>query len=61
MLRDLLTELERGAMKLSSAMFQASGDGELSADGDQAETQANSEAKLNQLLKSALKDVKTKN
>ena len=61
MLRDLLTELERGAKKLSSAMFQASGDGELSADGDQAETQANSEAKLNQLLKSALKDVKTKN
>ncbi len=61
MLRDLLAELERGAAKLSSAMFQAPGHGELSADGGQEETPADSEARLNQLLKSALKDVKTKN
>jgi molecular chaperone DnaK len=60
LLRDLLAELKSGATKLSSAMFQASGDGDLMADGGQRETPADSEAMLNQLLKSALKDVQTK-
>ena len=60
MLRDLLAELENGAAKLSAAMFQAPGDGDLRADEGQEETPADSEARLNQLLKSALKDVKIK-
>ena len=61
MLRNLLAELESGAMKLSSAMFQTSGNSDPLADEGQEETPADSEARLNQLLKSALKDVKTKN
>ena len=57
MLRDLLAQLEKEAARLSSAMFNAPGNVDLQADHGQEPTQADSEARLNQLLKSALKDM----
>ena len=59
-MRDLLAQLENGAAKLSSAMFNAPGNAELQANEDPETAQANSEARLNELLKSALKDVEIK-
>ena len=56
-LRELLEQLEAGASKLMSAMFGASEDIELNSAEDQEGMQADSQAKLNRLLKSALKDV----
>jgi molecular chaperone DnaK len=60
LLRDLLALLESGSEKLSTAMFNAPGDVDLQADEGEAETQADSEARLSRLLKSALKNVENK-
>ncbi|HTY61508.1 MAG TPA: molecular chaperone DnaK [Acidobacteriota bacterium] len=59
-LKDLLAQLENGAAKLSAAMFNASDNINLQTEGSGEETSAESEAQLNRLLKSALKDVDIK-
>lgn len=59
-LRDLLAQLEKGAARLSSAMFNAPENVDLQANQDGGTVEEDSEASLNRLLKSALKDVDIK-
>ena len=57
MLRELLAQLENGAAKLSSAMFNAPGNGDLQANGWSEGTTADAEAQTAaNCMKSALKD-----
>jgi molecular chaperone DnaK len=56
-LKDLLKQLERGAANLASAMFSAPGN-QVQAEGWASEN--NTELNIDQLLKSALDDVKSK-
>jgi molecular chaperone DnaK len=58
LLKDLLAQLESGASKLASAMFSAPGAEGLRAEGWSGET--HDESSVQQLLKSALDDVKSK-
>jgi len=56
-LKDLLTQLEESAAKLTAAMFSAPGGEGLRAESWSAEEHADN---IQQLLKSALDDVKSK-
>lgn len=59
-LRDLLTQLESGAQKLSAAIFSAPESQTLHADEWSGEEEIDSDAQAQKLMKSALKDAKAK-
>jgi molecular chaperone DnaK len=59
-LRDLLIQLENGAQKLSAAIFSAPESQALHADGWSGEEEVDSDARAQQLMKSALNDAKLK-
>jgi molecular chaperone DnaK len=60
LLRDLLAQLENGAQKLSAAIFSAPESQTLHADGWPREEENDSGARAQELMKSALIDVKSK-
>jgi len=60
LLKDLLTQLENGAQKLSAAIFSAPESQTLHADGWPREDEGDSDAQAQELMKSALSDVKSK-
>jgi molecular chaperone DnaK len=60
LLRDLLTQLENGAQKLSAAIFSAPESQTLHANGWPREDEGDSDARAQELMKSALIDVKSK-
>ncbi|MBN1569090.1 MAG: molecular chaperone DnaK [Acidobacteria bacterium] len=61
LLRNLLMQLENGAQKLSAAIFSAPESQTLHADGWPHEQEIDTDAQAQKLMKSALKDFKSKN